>query len=144
MFEQNLIGLDDAEVGVVRQNDVVDGVEGIDPLPLRAQNLLEQTEIFDRDSQLLGASLQEFQFFGGPLPAPELPSISNPMGDLLPTTGTITSWRIFSVSRHSCGSGPAASRVVTCGLGWASSFEISSVISANPASRRKSEDSPTA
>ena len=66
MFEQNLIGLDDAEVGVVRQNDVVDGVERIHPLPLRAQYLLEQAEVLYCNRQLQGAGLQEVEFFGGP------------------------------------------------------------------------------
>ena len=49
LFEQNLIGLDDAEVGVVGQDDVVNRIEGVDPLPLRAQYLLEQAEVFDGD-----------------------------------------------------------------------------------------------
>ena len=34
MFEQHLIRFYDFEIGVVRQNDVVDGIEGIHPLPL--------------------------------------------------------------------------------------------------------------
>ena len=75
---------------------------------------------------------------------PELPSSSNPMGDFLPTTGSITTWRIFSFSRHCSFSGLASSRLVTRGSGFSSSFERSSVTSANPASRRKSGETPTA
>ena len=43
--KQNLIRLDNAVVGIVGQNDVVDGIECIHPLPLRAQHLLQQTEV---------------------------------------------------------------------------------------------------
>ena len=47
LFEQNLICLDDSEIGVMRQNDVMDRIEGVDPLALRAQYLFEQSEVFD-------------------------------------------------------------------------------------------------
>jgi hypothetical protein len=70
MFQQNLIGLDDAVIGVVRQDDVVDGVEGIDPLALRTQHLLEQAEVFDCNGKLLGAGAEKLEFFRSPLPAP--------------------------------------------------------------------------
>src|SRR6478609_8669342 len=45
LLQQNLVDFNDAVIGVVRQDDVVDGVERIHPLPLRAQDLLEQTEV---------------------------------------------------------------------------------------------------
>ncbi len=92
LFQQNLIRLDDAVIGIVRQNDVVDGVEGVDPLPLRAQNLLEQAEVFDCDGELLGAGAEENQVLRESTPGSRnSPAASSPIGDLLPVTGTITS-----------------------------------------------------
>ena len=145
MFEQNLIGLDDAVIGVVRQNDVVDGIEGIDPLPLRTQHLLEQAEVFDRDRQLLGAGLQKVKFFGGPLAAAGIAQQQQSDGRLVADDrddheltnlfGRETLLRARDRRRL---------RVVTCGSGCASSFEMSSLTAANPASRRKSAESPTA
>ena len=41
MFEQDLIRFDDTEISIVRQDDVMDGVERIHPLTLRAQHLLK-------------------------------------------------------------------------------------------------------
>ena len=46
--KQNLVGLDDAVIRIVRQDDVVDRIERIHPLPLRAQHLLQQTEVLYR------------------------------------------------------------------------------------------------
>ena len=69
LFEQDLVGFDDAIVGVVGEDDVVNRVEGVDPLALRAQVLLEQAEIFDGDAELLGASLQKIEFFRSPVAA---------------------------------------------------------------------------
>ena len=68
-LQQGLIGLEDAEVRVVRQNQILDGIEGIHPLPLRAQHLLQQTQILRRNPQCLRRRFQEVQFFPGMAPA---------------------------------------------------------------------------
>ena len=62
-LQQGLIGLEDAEVGVVRQNQILDGIEGVHPLPLRAQHLLQQPQILDRNAQRLRRRFQKLQFF---------------------------------------------------------------------------------
>ena len=64
LLQQNLVGLDDAEIRVVRQDDVVHRVERIPPLPLRTQRLLQQTEVLNRDPQLPPAGFQKLQFLG--------------------------------------------------------------------------------
>ena len=69
LFEQDLIDLDNAIVGVVGEDDVVNRVEGVDPLALRAQVLLEQAEVFNGYAELLGAALQEVEFFRSPVAA---------------------------------------------------------------------------
>ena len=112
-------------VGVVRQNDVVDGVEGVDPLALRAQDLLEQAEVFDRERQLLGAGLQKVQFFGSPVRGvPESPSSSSPMADLLPDDRNDHELANFlSLRDRLAVPGPPRREFVTCGADWANSFE---------------------
>ena len=62
-LQQSVIGLEDAEVCVVRQNQILDGIEGIHPLPLRAQHLLQQAQILHRDTQRLRRRFQKLQFF---------------------------------------------------------------------------------
>ena len=51
----------------MREDDIVDGVEGIHPLALRTQNLLEQAEVLDSQGDLPGAALHELEFFRRPL-----------------------------------------------------------------------------
>ena len=48
-LQQGLIASENAEIRIVRQNQVLDGIEGIRPLALRAQHLLQQTQILGRD-----------------------------------------------------------------------------------------------
>src|ERR1019366_1408549 len=67
-LQQGLICLEDSEVRVVRQNQILDGIEGIHPLVLRAQHLLQQPQILNRDPQLLGGRFQKLQFFLGVVP----------------------------------------------------------------------------
>jgi len=50
VFKQNLVGFDNSEIGVMGQNDVMDRVESVSPLALRAEGLLLQPEVLDRDS----------------------------------------------------------------------------------------------
>jgi hypothetical protein len=117
MLEQNLIGLDDAEVGVVGQNDVVNRIEGVDPLPLRAQHLLEQAEVLDRDRKLLGAGLKKVQFFCGPAAAAGTAQQQQSDRRFVARDRDHYNLANSLVLRHSSGSGPAAFRVVTCGPG---------------------------
>jgi hypothetical protein len=65
LLKQNLVGFDDAEIRIVRQDDVVHRIKRISPLALRTQHLLQQTEVLDCDSQLASASFQEINFLGG-------------------------------------------------------------------------------
>ena len=39
-FQQRVIGLHHAKFSIVQQHEIVDGIEGIGPLPVRAQDLL--------------------------------------------------------------------------------------------------------
>ena len=61
------------------ENDVVNGVECIDPLPLRAQVLLEQSEVFHGQRQLFGASLKKIQLLYSPLAAGGVAESSGPI-----------------------------------------------------------------
>ena len=53
----------------MRQNQILDGIEGIHPLPLRAQHLLQQPQILCRNTQRLRRRFQKLQFFPGVAPA---------------------------------------------------------------------------
>ncbi len=53
----------------MRQNQILDGIEGIHPLPLRAQHLLQQAQILDRNPQRLRRGFQELHFFPRLAPA---------------------------------------------------------------------------
>src|SRR5579864_5951558 len=88
MFEENLVGLDDAEIGIVRQDDVVDGVESVHPLALRTQHLLQQPEVLDRDCQLPRAGLEEFEFFRSPVASGGRAEQEKSYGRLLATDGS--------------------------------------------------------
>ena len=66
VLQQNLVGLDDAVVLVMRQNNVVDRIKRIHPLPLRTEHLFQQSEVLHRDGQLLPTALQELQLFWRP------------------------------------------------------------------------------
>ena len=63
-FEQRVIGFHHAEFRIMQQDQVVDGVEGVSPLPVRAQNLFHQAQVFNRQSQLVGRGDQKFHFIG--------------------------------------------------------------------------------
>src|SRR4029077_15370563 len=52
VLQQHLVDLDYAESGVMRQNNVVDRIERVHPLSLRAQYLLQQPEVLYRDRHL--------------------------------------------------------------------------------------------
>ncbi len=62
-LQQRLIRPDDAELRVVRQNHIEDGIEGVRPLLLRACHLLLQPQILHRHSQLPRRRFQKLQFF---------------------------------------------------------------------------------
>ena len=63
-FQQGMIGFHHTKIGIVKQDQVVDGIEGVGPLPMGAQNLFHQAQVFDRQSQLMGGGGQKFHFVG--------------------------------------------------------------------------------
>ena len=63
-LQQGMIGLHHAEFRVVQQHQVLDGIEGVRPLPMGAQNLFHQAQVFDRQSQLVGGGDQKLHFVG--------------------------------------------------------------------------------
>ena len=62
-LQQRLIRFEDAKIGVMREDQILDGVEGVHPLPLRAQYLLQQPQILNGDAQAPGRRFQKLQFF---------------------------------------------------------------------------------
>ena len=63
-FQQGVVGLHYAEFGIVKQDQVMDGIEGVGPLAMGAQNLFHQAQVFDRQAQLVGGGDQKFHFVG--------------------------------------------------------------------------------
>ena len=59
-LQQRVIGFHDAEIGIVQQHQVLNGIERIRPLPVRAQDLLHQPQVLNRQSQLMGGGSQKF------------------------------------------------------------------------------------
>ena len=57
--KQSLIDLHHFELGIVGENDVLDRIECINPLALRAQNLLHQPHVLDGHAQLVAAGFEK-------------------------------------------------------------------------------------
>src|SRR5712692_3236097 len=64
-LEQGVVRLDNPEVGIVGKDDVLDRIEGVPPLPLRAENLFQKSKIFDRDTKLISGSREKLHIIGG-------------------------------------------------------------------------------
>ena len=58
------VQLQDTEVRVVHQDHILDGIEGADPLPVRADDLFQQPQVLHRDADLVPGRGQEIQFVG--------------------------------------------------------------------------------
>ena len=63
-FQQGVVGLHHTKIGIVQQDQVMDGIEGVRPLPMRAQNLFHQAQVFDRQAQLVGGGGEKLHFVG--------------------------------------------------------------------------------
>ena len=73
-LQERLIGLQNAEIGVVHEDQILNGVEGVRPLPMRTQNLFEQPQVFGSDADRLADGFEEVQFFASVVRLPEHPS----------------------------------------------------------------------
>ena len=58
------IGFHHTKIRVVQQDQIVDGIECVGPLSVRTQNLFHKSQIFNRQSQLVGRGGQKFHLIG--------------------------------------------------------------------------------
>jgi hypothetical protein len=58
------VQLQDPEVRIVHQDHVLDGIEGADPLLVRAGDLFQEPQVLHRDADLVPGRGQEIQFVG--------------------------------------------------------------------------------
>ena len=63
-LQQGMVGFHHTKFGIVQQDQVVDGIEGVGPLAMGAQNLFHQAQVFDRQAQLMGGGDEKFHFVG--------------------------------------------------------------------------------
>ena len=68
-MQQRLIRSENFEIGVVRQNQVLNRIEGVYPLPLRTQHLLGELQILSGDAQFLRRRFEKLKLFAAILPA---------------------------------------------------------------------------
>ena len=64
-LEQCVVRLHHPKFGIMQQDKILDGIEGIRPLPLRAQDLFQKPHILYREPQLLRTGREKFHLFRG-------------------------------------------------------------------------------